>query len=228
MSGEFNLLINADTSLLLDANRTIWIPEHQTLVIADLHAGKVQHFRKHGIPLPPQAAEDNLTALINSLKKRHPKRVVFLGDLFHSSLNSEFQSFIDRLNDFRTTNAMEVILTKGNHDILPTDLYTNNRIGCVDRFELPGILLTHEPIPHPKNSNNVLVCGHLHPGVTIIGKGRNKIKLPCFGFCDRTLYMPSFGNLTGTVSMEWPKQARTWAIIESNQQLLEINASHRR
>lgn len=40
-------------------------------------------------------------------------------------------------------------------------------------------------------------AGHLHPAVTITGKGRMKENLPCFCFGPRMALMPAFGGFTG-------------------------------
>ena len=57
-----------------------------TLLLADIHLGKVGHFRKSGIPVPRKVESvfyDKISKLKNSLNF---SQIIFLGDLFHSSL----------------------------------------------------------------------------------------------------------------------------------------------
>src|SRR5690606_41018009 len=54
------------------------------------------------------------------LKKYETKRIIFLGDLFHSSENAAWLHFIDFSSQYPHT---ELILIKGNHDILPLAYY---------------------------------------------------------------------------------------------------------
>ena len=55
-------------------------------LLADIHLGKVGHFRKSGIPVPRKVEGvfyDKISKLKNSLNF---SQIIFLGDLFHSSL----------------------------------------------------------------------------------------------------------------------------------------------
>ena len=47
--------ILAGEPVLLSASGAVVLPERETLLVADLHVGKVQHFRKSGAPLPVAA-----------------------------------------------------------------------------------------------------------------------------------------------------------------------------
>ena len=60
-------------------------------MIADLHFGKVNHFRKSGIAVPVQANMKNASLLIDAIDLLKPDRVIFLGDLFHSAYNQEWE-----------------------------------------------------------------------------------------------------------------------------------------
>ena len=227
VDNEILIKIDHIPRLILDSNRTLWLPEQKTLVISDLHIGKVQHFRKHGIPLPLIAATKNIELLKNAIQKRNPSRIILLGDLFHSYYNSEWKFFEDALREVQIQSKFEIILTVGNHDILPKHLYDAVEINSFPNFELDGIYFTHEPPEIELPEKSLVVCGHLHPGVTVVGKAKNKLKFPCFGFSDNRLYMPSFGNLTGSVSIDWSDKAKIYAIVDP-QRILEINPIHRK
>lgn len=118
MSADFLLYTNKNTALLLSADRTLWLPDHEILVISDLHIGKAQHFRKHGIPLPLEAANKNFELFKIAVLKRKPKKIIFLGDLFHSRLNSEWLQFVHVILALREALDFDIVLTIGNHDIL--------------------------------------------------------------------------------------------------------------
>ena len=50
--------IKEETLHLLPEKAILWM-KHKCLLIADLHIGKVGHFRKNNIPIPQEAAETN-------------------------------------------------------------------------------------------------------------------------------------------------------------------------
>ncbi|SFB40581.1 ligase-associated DNA damage response endonuclease PdeM [Algoriphagus aquimarinus] len=174
--------------------KVAFLPEHQILVVADLHLGKASHFRKEGIMIPlPEISPDlqRMDELIMSLK---PTTVVFLGDLFHSSLNKEWEG----LKGFLLCHpAIRFILTKGNHDILAASVMDDTSIEVVDEFEVGKYLLfTHEPEAIVEE-DKLNIVGHIHPGVLIKAKGRQSFRLPCFHYHNQCLILPAFGQLTG-------------------------------
>lgn len=226
VNADFLLTTNKNTALLLGADRTIWLPNHEILIISDLHIGKTQHFRKHGIPIPLEAANKNLELFKIAVLKRKPKKIVFLGDLFHSRLNSEWSLFVNMIISLREEFDFDIVLTIGNHDILSPQNYAEIEALCVPYYEVNDLYFIHEPPDVYVYNDKLTICGHLHPGVIIKGKARSKIKLPCFGLQNQCLIMPSFGNLTGSVSVNWQDDSRTWAIV-NNTTITEIRRDSR-
>lgn len=174
--------------------KVAYLPQYQILVIADIHLGKASHFRKEGIMIPvPNISPDlhRMDVLINSLK---PNTVVFLGDLFHSSLNKEWEELKDFL--FRYP-AIRFVLTKGNHDILHPSVMDETSIEVVEKLEVgKHLLFTHAPEKEVED-NKLNISGHIHPGVLIKSKGRQSYRLPCFYYYDECLLLPAFGQFTG-------------------------------
>jgi len=168
------------------------MPDHDVLIVSDLHFGKVEHFRKNGIALPPTAARKGIEKLYELIQAVDARRVIFLGDLFHSDYNNAWPAFKDMiasLPDYK----FELVL--GNHDILETSLYSGmNLTYCI---ELNNLILTHEPMDVIVEGKYNL-CGHIHPGVRLSGKGRQSVKIPCFYFGKEMGIMPAFGTFTGT------------------------------
>ena len=182
-----------DTNFTLLPERALLVPDHKTLIVADWHLGKGTHFRKAGIFMP-SASVDKDVLRVQSLLDRHAVHtVVFLGDLFHSDLNSEWHSF-ERLR--AANRSTRFILTRGNHDILPDELLRKAMLEVVDRYTVaPGIYCTHQPESAPFGWLNI--AGHVHPGYRIQLKARQSFALPCFYYCPRTLVLPAFGSFTG-------------------------------
>src|SRR5690606_41391569 len=108
-----------DTNFTLLPERALLLPDYKTLIIADWHLGKSTHFRKAGIFMPAASADKDVLRIQSLLDRYAVDTLVFLGDLFHSDLNSEWLMFAR----FRMANpSVQFILTRGNHDILSDEL----------------------------------------------------------------------------------------------------------
>lgn len=107
-----------DNTFQLFAQKAAYWVEQETLVIGDLHIGKVFHFRKAGIAVPAQAIQNNFDRLNELMELSAPQRVIFIGDLFHSDINKEWELFCDWRKKYKETD-MQIVL--GNHDLLPND-----------------------------------------------------------------------------------------------------------
>jgi metallophosphoesterase superfamily enzyme len=75
------------------SDKALWLPKLKSLVVADVHWGKIDHFRKAGIPVPLKGNDKNAEKLVALITLFKPERVIFLGDLFHSVYNDGWETF---------------------------------------------------------------------------------------------------------------------------------------
>lgn len=194
---------------LLPQKALLFNKQH-VLVIADLHLGKASHFRKSGIAVPNKVYDDNIEVLIKLLQWIKPTEVIFLGDLFHSVHNREWDNFSAVIQQFPHIVFKLII---GNHDILDRRHYQLSKIEVVEEYlDLEEIRLSHEPLENCPKYN---MYGHLHPGVRLVGKGRQSLRLPCFLFRDKDAMLPAFGQFTG-LAIQKPKQGESVYVIAEN------------
>ncbi|MBL7812560.1 MAG: ligase-associated DNA damage response endonuclease PdeM [Bacteroidetes bacterium] len=181
----------AGESFIANTWRSLYHPQTRQLIVSDCHFGKTTHFRRHSIPLPAAAAMQDYQRLHHLLQFYNPLICIFLGDLFHSELNSEWQELQNLVQHHQAT---EFRLIAGNHDILHADVYSGAGIYSMPGWMLNHILLSHEPSGFRPN-----ICGHLHPGYRVHGRARQSVLMRCFIASENQLIMPSFGQLTGMV-----------------------------
>lgn len=169
----------------------------RTLLVADLHLGKVNHFRRAGIPVSSGPNDKNLARLIDLFRKTAPERVVFLGDLFHSAYNAEWEVFGQTLSYFPEISFELVI---GNHDVMSDYQYLKHHLKLHKKpLEEGPFIFSHEPLEGHQDKYNL--AGHIHPGVRLQGRGRQRLTLPCFHFGKSTGLLPAFGAFTGLYKM---------------------------
>lgn len=185
------LFPHLNQTLRLLPEKAIYWEDQEALLLADPHFGKVTHFRKAGMAIPGKAAHKNLQTLKQLIVEHKPKRVLFLGDLFHSEMNTEWLLFKELLLEFPD---LQFTLIQGNHDILHKHSYDNTAMEVVSELNLGPYNFTHEPQEHPTLYN---LSGHLHPGVSMHGKGRQSMRLPCYYLGKKNGVLPAFGEFTG-------------------------------
>ncbi len=191
--------------------KAAWLPLHKTLLVADLHFGKINHFRRAGIPVPAKANDKNTETLIDLLNQTKPDRVIFLGDLFHSHYNEEWTVLGQILDHF---SACTFELVRGNHDILSQLQYERHHIKVhEDGLSLGNLFLTHEPM-ETKQQAVYNLAAHIHPGVRLLGKGKQTLTLPCFYFGKSQGILPAFGSFTGMALVRPKKEDRIFVIAE--------------
>ncbi|UII77272.1 ligase-associated DNA damage response endonuclease PdeM [Flagellimonas sp. HMM57] len=181
--------------------------EKSMVLISDVHLGKVAHFRKFGAAVPQKAIHKNFMLLDEIVSEFQPFQICFLGDLFHSSLNKEWQLF----ENWVGKTPAEFILVAGNHDIIAPEKFESLSIKIFPELEIDGFLLTH----HPEEKEGFFnFCGHIHPAIRLQGFGRQRLKLPCFLKKPQQLILPAFGEFTGTFVLEPTKEDEVYAIVE--------------
>lgn len=197
--------------LELFPQKAIFWQKEKILLLADLHLGKINHFRRSGIAVPSKANDKNIEALVDLIWKTKPERVICLGDLFHSHYNPEWEVFGEVIRHF---TAISFELVMGNHDIMSDIQYVRKGIKVSDELHIEKFLLTHHLVEEvPEGWYNL--AGHIHPGVRLQGKGRQAITLPCFYFGDRQGILPAFGMFTGLARIEPKKEEKVFVIADN-------------
>ena len=181
--------INGQLFTMHSSGAVFW-NEKNTLLIADVHLGKVMHFRKNGFAIPNDALHKNFEKLVEVVDFFNPSTILFLGDLFHSTKNSEWDLFVE----WSKKCTCEIVLIAGNHDIIDTKNYEKSGIKVVDYSRIDDFLLTHHPTEVEGMFN---FSGHIHPGIVLRGLGRGHLKLPCFYQRKNQMILPAFGAFTG-------------------------------
>ena len=108
---------------------------------------------------------------------------------------------------------VEFILIRGNHDGLPAYLLKQAQIKVKIQHECNGILLNHFPL---KSDMYYVICGHIHPGIVLKGKGKQSLRLPCFYIGEKLAILPAFGNFTGLANIEPQKNDKIFVIANGS------------
>ena len=180
----------AGHKMVLHPSGALYWPENKTALLADVHLGKAGHFRKNGIAVP-RKIEGVFYQKMQQLQNDLPiRRILFLGDLFHSDKNNEWFLF----SAWVKQQQLELILIEGNHDIIPRQQFQALGITTVPHWEEEGLYFTHYP---EERESLFVICGHVHPGIRLNGKGKQQLKLPCFFYSSKQFILPAFGAFTG-------------------------------
>lgn len=189
-------------------DKAIYWPAQRTLILADLHLGKAMHFRKAGIAVPQGVEQLNLQRLNDLIDRTRPKEVLMLGDLFHSAHNSSWLDFADMRKQH---SSARFTLVSGNHDVLDVMHYTSAAVQVLPYLDRGPFHFTHQPTEHAQHYN---LAGHIHPGIRLIGKGRQTLQLPCFFIGRHGAVLPAFGGFTGLHRMERAATDRVFVLAE--------------
>ena len=196
-------------TLWLLPEKAIFLPDSDTLLVADAHIGKAVSFRQLGVPVPSGTTDETLTVLSGLVKRLEAKRIVFLGDLLHSahSLAPATLAAVVRWREFHS--ALELTLVRGNHDDRAGD---PPPILDIQAFDEPlmhrGLALCHHPQPI---AGAFVLAGHIHPCVSIGGRAHDWHRLPCFWFSQRMGVLPAFGAFTGMQAIRPARDERVFA-----------------
>ena len=196
--------------LWLLADKAVYWPARQCLMIADAHFGKASAYRSLGQPVPQGTTTENLQRLDRLLSALPCAQVIFLGDFLHGP-GSHASGTLGALRSWRALNPdLPMTLIRGNHDKRAGDPPEDLRIEVVTEPLLIGpFALQHEPDAHP--SHHVL-AGHVHPVYRLRGKGRQSLRLPCFVVDARVSLLPAFGAFTGGHRVEQDNDRRIYVI----------------
>lgn len=201
-----SISINNQNFKLHPSGAVYWV-ERKWLLIADVHFGKIAHFRKNGAAIPTAATNENFDRLSRLLNSFETDRICFLGDLFHSSFNNEwipFKAWVEETDS-------EILLISGNHDIIDPSRYEQLGVRVLPSLIIDDFLLTHHPTDSQGHFN---FSGHVHPAVRLMGAGRQHLKLACFYKTSNQMILPAFGTFTGKHTLRPSASDQIFAIVD--------------
>jgi DNA ligase-associated metallophosphoesterase len=211
-----------DQHLWLSPERAIFWEDEKALILSDSHFGKTGHFRKAGVPVPQNVFLEDLQRLFNLLQFYKPNQLIVVGDLFHSKSNKEHLLFEKWRNDF---SQLEILLVKGNHDILHNDWYDRIKINVFadEPLRINALAFTHDYAHIKKftqHADAYFFTGHLHPGISIKGRSRQSLSFPCFYFNEEFAVLPAFSKFSGLALINKHKTDSVFAIVHN--ELIEV------
>jgi uncharacterized protein len=198
----------------LSPERCLFWESAMTLVVSDLHFGKTGHFRREGIAIPQTVYQEDLHRLMAQIQYFKPRRIIFTGDLFHSVENSEHALFAR----WRTSIDAELILVRGNHDILSPRDYEILGISTHAQCFSEGVFdFVHDPAESQiSGEGRHRICGHLHPGIRLSGMGKQSLRLSCFYSTPEITILPAFSKFTGLSLIDLQPGDKVFAVLPAN------------
>jgi DNA ligase-associated metallophosphoesterase len=202
--------------LLLSTERCIFWEEEKILLLSDLHFGKTGHFRKEGIAVPQDVYKEDLQRLVAQIQFFNPKQLIIIGDMFHSQDNKELDFFKKWRNDFA---QLPMQLIRGNHDILKESWYSDAQIELIENSLTIGpFSFTHDiaDVSKEDSQQTYFFSGHIHPGVSVRGAGRQSLRFPCFYFAGKYAVLPAFSKFTGCHPIKPKRGESVYAVLPAN------------
>lgn len=184
-----------DEQLVLLPEKAIFWEAQSTLVISDLHIGKAAAFRAAGVPVPEQTTAATLQRLTHAIARTGATTILCLGDLLHAP-SGRTPAALATVAFWREQHKnCRVLLVRGNHDLRSGDPPAAWQMECVDEpWDFGPFTWRHRPaITHGRYT----FAGHVHPAVSLTGRGRQQMTLPCFHFGTHLALLPAFGEFTG-------------------------------
>lgn len=193
---------------VFDCRRAIYWPRRKILVMADLHWGKTQYMRQHGVAISDNVFEADLQRLSHLLDDYETNTVLVLGDLIHHE-KSLSKGLIEKVAWFRHEHPCEFVLVKGNHDRFT---HFPESWGIVEEssFYIDHFYFVHE---QKKKVKDFQFSGHIHPMLRL-RSGFDELRLPSFILSDDYCLLPAFSYLTGGQDIKLQKGEEGMALTE--------------
>jgi putative SbcD/Mre11-related phosphoesterase len=180
---------------------SLWFKKEKILIVGDFHLGYEEYLHQKGVLLPKQQAKQIHQQLQEILKKVNPKTIIINGDLKHEFgrvLRQEWKEVLI-LIDLLLKSCQELILIRGNHDMILGPIAEKRNIRVVQEYLVENTLIIHgdKLIEPPKDLKRIII-GHEHPAISLKDKSKTE-KFKCFlkGTWNKKelIVMPSFNPL---------------------------------
>jgi uncharacterized protein len=167
----------------------LWLPELETVLVADLHLGYGLAQRRRG-QLGPIADTRTAEKLQTLLQELSPKTLILLGDSVHAPNPGELERkwIAERLQGWSRETSL--VFVRGNHD---RRIEADFQVETVEEWRGGGLICVHGdgPIPQP-SAGEIVVMGHLHPAIGIDDASGVRQRMPVFLAGPQVLVLPAF------------------------------------
>ena len=194
LSQRAGLIGIAGVAALCDPRGALYLPDHNVLIVSDLHLEKGSAAARRGRLLPPYDTLATLDLLAAVIATHRPGTVVSLGDSFHDDGGAGRMPalFHEKLSALMA--GREWIWIAGNHDPAAPEGLSGM---VAQEIAIASLRLRHEP---KAGAGRGEIAGHLHPGATVSVRGRT-VRRRCFACDGERLVMPAFGAFTGALNL---------------------------
>ena len=183
--------------------KSVWIPKHKIMVIADVHLGYEEMLNRQGVLVPRTQFLQTKKELQELCGKLHPGTIIINGDFKHEFggiSSQEWQDAQDILD--MLLRSSKVILIKGNHDTILEPIARKKGLAIVNYFCIGEICITHgDKIRTEKDAKDakIIIMGNEHPAISI-RDGIKSEKYKCFlagtWKSKKLIVLPSFLSIT--------------------------------
>lgn len=202
-------------NFVFDCRRAIYWPHHKILLTADLHWGKTQFLRDHGMAISDRVFDEDLRRLSHILEDYETRTMLVLGDLIHHE-KALSKGVIEKVAEFRHLFPCELLLVKGNHD-----RYTRfpESWGVVEEkdFFYKDFYFSHD---YNEKVESFQFSGHIHPMMKL-RTGSDLIRLPSFILDQHFCLLPAFSHLTGGQDMKLKKGQSALVLMDDGIEVFE-------
>ncbi|MCY7354003.1 MAG: ligase-associated DNA damage response endonuclease PdeM [Lysobacter sp.] len=179
----------AGERMVLYGDRAMFWPARSRLLIADLHLGKSDVFRRAGLALPSGGTAYDLQRLSTLLAHSGARELWVLGDMLHGApIDTRWREVWNRWH--AELDGVRISVIAGNHDRALAAAGLD--------IDLPGEHVEDAPflLCHAPQADPVLhtFCGHVHPAIALPGLRGH---WPAFWMRDRLTVLPAFSGFTG-------------------------------
>jgi len=133
------------------AERALYWPAKNTLLLADVHLGKEHAFARQGVAIPHGPSLGTLSRLSILLKRLQPAHCIVLGDFFHDTPNRS-DSWLQAISEFLDLHpTVTISIVAGNHDRSAGQALIDPRIQWhAQSLLLHPFVLQHIPTQHSR------------------------------------------------------------------------------
>ena len=180
----------------------------RTLIVSDLHLGKIETMAASGVPMPDGVSMRDMQRLSTLIEATQATRVLILGDLLHAPAGIT-DRLVSQVAAWRGKHVCDFAIVPGNHDRklhAVVDAWKLDVLpACVCEgafgFVHDATVFTNDNPFALRPACEVLWSGHVHPVVSL-RDGGGRMKLASYVVRSESVVLPAFSEFTGGATID--------------------------